>query len=526
MAPRIKVAPLPEDLLSAYLVMTANVVGRFHENEERQDIASPFLDEPFAHVYVGDEEVVDFAFGRARQAQQRWAETPIKTRQQIFRDFHDRVLKNRELLVDIVQMETGKNRLSALDEVLDVVSNARFYANAAPRLLKEKPMPGAIPGLTRSKLQRTPKGVVGQISPWNYPLALGISDAIPALLAGNAVVAKPDSQTPFSLLSVLRLLYESGLPRDLMQVVTGSGRVVGSAIANNCDYLMFTGSTATGRVLGKTAGERLIGFSAELGGKNPLLISADADLDRSIREAISACFSNSGQLCVSIERIYVEEAVYDEFVSRFGTAVNNMRLASGFDWDADMGSLINADQLETVETFVETAKEKGARVLAGGRTRPELGRFFYEPTVLVDVPNDADLYCDEVFGPVVFIEKVANLDEAIAKANDTSYGLNAAVFAESETGWKAAGKLLAGGVGINDGYTATWATVASPLGGMKDSGVARRHGDEGMLKYTEPRNIAEQRGISMRGPASLPRKTYGTLMANAMLWGKKLKFLP
>lgn len=524
MPSRLPQGPLPEALHTTLLELSANAHVDHHQ--EQYPVYSAFSGTQIAHAYAGDERVVEVAFQKAREAQRQWANTPVQERTRIMKTFHDRVLREREFLMDIVQLETGKNRLSALDEVLDVAGNARFYANKAPRMLASKAHPGALPILTKNRVQYVPKGVVGQISPWNYPLALGISDAIPALLAGNAVVAKPDWNTPFTLLAVVDLLYQSGLPRDLFQVVTGAGKTVGSAIAQRCDYLMFTGSTATGRILGKTAGERLIGYSAELGGKNPMIIAADADLDTVVREAPSACFSNSGQLCVSIERIYVEAPLYDAFVRRFAEAVQAMRLGAGFDWNVDMGSLINQTQLDSVQGFVDDAVARGAKVLAGGRPRPDLGPYFFEPTVLVDVPSDAKLRTEEVFGPVVYIEKVENLEEAIELANDTEYGLNASVFAASETGWETASRINAGGVGINDGYAATWASIASPLGGMKQSGMSRRHGQEGLLKYTEARNVAEQRILSIRGPKGMSPKLYGRVMSYALLLGKKLHLLP
>lgn len=523
---RFPFGPIPKRLHQNLLNLTANTKGAGVHEAERQEITNTFTGEVIGSVLLGTGDDVTRAFDLARAAQQCWAETPFSQRQEIFRDFHDRVYKHRELMMDIVQMETGKNRLSALDEVLDVLSNARYYANKLPDLMSEKKRPGALPGFTRTVQQQVPKGVVGQITPWNYPLALGVSDAIAALLAGNGVVAKPDSSTPFSMLIAVLFLYESGLPRDLFQVVTGSGRTVGSAIADHCDYLMFTGSTATGKILGRQVGERLVGYSAELGGKNPLIVTNDANLDVVERELPSACFSNSGQLCVSIERIYVEEGVYDEVVRRFQRAVSKMKIGAGDAWDIDMGSLINETQFNTVTKFVDEARAAGAKVLCGGKPRPDLGPYFYEPTVLVDVPEGTPVLTEEVFGPVVFIQKVSSTEEAIKKANDTSYGLNASVFAESGTGRKVATRLLAGGVGINDGYAATWASVAVPLGGMKQSGMARRHGPEGLLKYTETRNVAEQRLLSMRGPKNTPRKLYANLMANAMWMGKKLRFLP
>lgn len=522
---RFPLGPLPDELLGQLLKLTTNSRAAA-QAAEKVEVEGSFTGEPIGYVHSGDRDDVEVAFELARKAQLKWAETPIAQRQEIFRDFHDRVLDNRELLMDIVQLETGKNRSSALDEVMDVAINARYYANNVGKFLSKKKRPGALPIVTRSEQHQIPKGVVGQISPWNYPLALGVSDAIPALLAGNAVVAKPDSNTPFSCLIAVLFLYESGLPRDLMQVVTGSGEVVGGAISELCDYLMFTGSTATGRILGKTAGERLIGFSAELGGKNPLIVSADANLDVVMREITSACFSNSGQLCVSIERIYVEDEIYDEFLGRFVQQVEEMKIGSGYNWKLDMGSLINQAQLDRVSDFVEDARARGAKVLTGGKHREDLGPYFYEPTVLSEVAEESPVLTEEVFGPVVYVQRVKNLEEAVRLSNSSPYGLNASVFATPATGRHIAGQLQAGGVGINDGYAASWASVSVPLGGMKESGQARRHGPEGLLKYTETRNVAEQRGMSMRGPAGISQKLYAQVMVNGLKLGKRFRFLP
>ncbi|ALC06798.1 Putative succinate-semialdehyde dehydrogenase [NADP(+)] [Corynebacterium deserti GIMN1.010] len=518
---RLPLGPLPAQMHKTLLDLCAN-----SDDAPKVEVEAPFLGFSIGYVFEGSEVDVDEAFRRARAAQKEWALTSISDRKKVFRTFHDLVLKNRELLIDFIQLETGKNRASAADEVFDVAITARYYANQVEKLLADKKHPGALPVVTKNVQQQIPKGVVGQITPWNYPLTLGVSDAIPALLAGNAVVAKPDLATPFTCLIAVHLLVEAGLPRDLMQVVTGSGEVVGGAIAQHCDYLMFTGSTATGRILGRTMGERLVGFSAELGGKNPLIVAKDADLSSIGRELVQACFSNSGQLCVSIERIYVEAEVYEEVLDKFVRATKDMSIGTGFDWDVEMGSLIHKTQLERVSEFVEQARDAGATVLCGGRARADIGPYFYEPTVLVDVPAGTPLLTQEVFGPVVFVEKVSSLLEAVEKANATEYGLNASVFAAPETGRWVANQLEAGGVGINDGYAATWASVSTPLGGMKQSGVGRRHGAEGLLKYTETRNVAEQRVIPLRGPAWLRRKAYSDVLAWALKMGKTLKVLP
>lgn len=499
---RLHLGPLPDDFATELTSMAFNPPT---PGDDLSAIEIPFTGEILGHVAIGGEAEVDAAFAAARSAQPDWNALGVAERAKIFERFHHLVLDNWELMADMVQIEAGKDRQSATEEVMDVAINSRFYSHKAGKLLKEQRVPGSMPFATRTVIQREPRGVVGQISPWNFPLALGISDAIPAMIAGNTVVAKPDSTTPFTSLLVAKLLQLAGLPQGVFTLVTGPGRVVGNAIAHQCDYLMFTGSTATGRGLGKIAGERLIGYSAELGGKNPLIVAADADMTRAVRESVNAVFANTGQLCVSVERIYVEAPIYDEFVERFAQATRNLTLGNTLDWNYQVGSLASASQLRTISAFVGDAVSKGAKVLAGGKARPELGPYFYEPTVLVDVTEEMDVCREETFGPVVYVQKVANLTEAVTLANDTEYGLNGAVMAKSATGRRIASQIMAGSVGINDGYMASWSSVSAPIGGMKASGMARRHGAEGILKYTESRTVAQQRVIPIKGPGFLPK---------------------
>ena len=523
---RLKEQPLPADFLDRLQKFTTNATTGSLYTGERKAVTSPFFEGELGWVGVGTVEDVEEAFRLARRAQPLWAAKPVKYRAALLDRFHDLVKQHSELLADIIQLETGKDRTAAYDEVLDVMNNARYYANIAEDELELKSRPGAFPLITKTKQQRVPKGIVGQISPWNYPLALGISDALAALAAGNAVIAKPDLNTPFSNIISLNLLLNAGLPHDVFQIVTGTGSVVGQAIAERCDYLMFTGSTQTGKLLGEVVGKRLVGYSAELGGKNPMIIAPDADIDAHIDTIATACFSNSGQLCVSIERIYVPDEIFDRFIDAFRDTTKRVKLGTGLNWNYQMGSLINQDQLDTVQRFVDDAVAKGATVVAGGKPRPDLGPYFFEPTVLTGVGEDTDLLTQEVFGPVVYVQRVADIDEAIRLANNTNYGLNASIFGAPDTAWEIAQQVDAGGVTINDGYAATWASVSTPLGGVKESGVARRHGPEGLTKYTEVKNISEQRIMPMRGPKQMPRKYYGELMTTALDLGKKLKFLP
>lgn len=508
---RLGLDALPHDLHDHLVSLVSS------EATARIAVEAPFDGRTIiGHIPEGGQVCVDKAFSAARQAQRSWAETPHALRRSIFHRFHASVLEHRELLMDMVQLETGKNRAAAFDEVMDVASTAHYYARTAEKLLKPQRRQGTIPGLSSTFEHHYPLGVVGQISPWNYPLTLAISDAIPALLAGNAVVSKPDSKTAFTSLLVISLLYDAGLPRELFQTVTGEGAVVGGAIAEQCDYLMFTGSTDTGRILGETAGRRLIGFSAELGGKNPLIVAEDADLDVAVDGAIHGTLSNSGQLCVSIERIYVVGAVYRAFLDAYVEGLRNTRIGAGFDWNMEMGTLASQQQLDNVRDMVDDAVSKGAEVLCGGKPRPDLGPYFYEPTVITGATEDMELYRNEVFGPVVYVEVVEDLAEAIVRANDTDYGLNAAIFAAPATARAAAPLIHAGGVNINDAYSATWANVDTPLGGAKDSGLSARHGAVGLLKYTQVQNISEQRFLQLRGPRSLKRKTYAAILTPAL----------
>ncbi|MDO8106247.1 succinic semialdehyde dehydrogenase [Isoptericola sp. b441] len=469
-------------------------------------VVSPVDGTVVGEVPVCTPEDVVAAGTRAVSAQRAWAARPVRERAAVVRRFAALVLDEQTWLMDLATAESGKTRRDAFEEVADIALAARWFAGAAPRVLRRRRVAGAFPVATRTTVHRRPKGLVGVISPWNYPLTLAVSDAIPALLAGNGIVLKPDSQTPFCALALLDLLRRAGLPADLMQVVTGPGAELGGAIVDTVDALMFTGSTATGRVLAEQCGRRLISFSGELGGKNAMLVLPGAELERAVEGAVRACFANTGQLCVSMERLYVADAIYDTFVPAFVERVAALRHGTG--WDGEVGTLTTAGQLDRVAEHVREAVAKGATVLTGGVPRPGHGELGYAPTVLTGVTDDMALAREETFGPVVSVYRVGDTEEAVSRADDSPYGLNASIWGPAAVARRAASRLHVGTVNVNEGYTAAWASHAAPMGGTRDSGLGRRHGREGLLAWTEPQTVAEQRLVPAGYLPGVPPERY------------------
>ena len=480
-------------------------------------ILAPFTGEPLYSLPLSGAPEVQRAVELARTAQVDWAARSVRERCRIVLAFHDLVLKRRDTALDIVQLETGKARRDALEELLDVLVTARHYARDARRLLRTTRHRGVFPLMVGVQELHHPRGLVGVLAPWNYPLTLAVSDAIPALLAGNAVILKPDVQTTLTALWAVDLLIEAGVPADLIPVVTGEGPVVGPLVIEEVDYVMFTGSTRVGREVARRCGERLIGHSMELGGKNAMIVRADADIERASEIAVRASFSNSGQLCISMERIYVHEGVYEEFAAAFVRRIEGMKMRPGVAWGADMGSLISATQVERVLGHLADATTRGARVLVGGHHRRDIGPYYVEPTVLENVTTDMALCHEETFGPVVALYKVASDEEAIEAANASSYGLNASVVTrDHRQGRRIAAQLRAGTVNVNEGYAAAWGSTRAPMGGMGDSGMGRRHGAEGLLKYTESQTIAHQRFLGFGAPFGWSDKRWGETLVRAV----------
>ncbi|MDQ2051786.1 succinic semialdehyde dehydrogenase [Natronolimnohabitans sp. A-GB9] len=491
-------------------------------------VRTPITDDEIGTVPSCTAADVERVAERARAAQSSWAETPIETRAAVLERFGDLVSDRRTELLDIVQLETGKARHHALEEVLDVPLTCSYYAANGPAILADADRSGAIPFVADASVTYDPVGVVGVISPWNYPLTLAMTDAVPALLAGNAVVCKPDERTPFIALALASLLEEAGLPDGLFQVVTGDGPTVGSALIDAVEYVAFTGGTETGRTVAEQAGRNLIGCSLELGGKNPMVVLEDADVETAARGAVKGAFTNAGQLCLAPERIYVHEDRYEPFLDAFVGATRKLSLGLEFAYGPDVGSLIDGDHLELVEAYVEGAVDDGASLLSGGRHRPDVGPFCYEPTILTDVDPDSRIACEETFGPVVSVYPVAETSEAIERANDTPYGLNASVWTEDRArGRRVADEIDCGTVCINDPYTVGWAAVDAPMGGFGDSGLGRRHGPEGLRRYVDARTIATSRIGPFDAPPGVSPGWFAAFMTGLTTLQRRLvRWLP
>jgi acyl-CoA reductase-like NAD-dependent aldehyde dehydrogenase len=492
--------------------VTARLAAELHGSGPEVTTVAPFTGEPLVTLRTSTSADVAGAYKRARAAQPGWAATSPKDRARIFVRFHDLILAN-EGLIDIVQGENGKSRNSAFEETIDVAGLALYYGRTAPSYLEPRRRKGAIPVATKTWELRHPKGVAGVISPFNYPLSLGVCDVIPALLAGNAIVHKPDTQAALTALRARELLIEAGLPPDVWQVVVGEPDAVGQPLIDGADHICFTGSTAAGRRIAEAAARRLISVTLELGGKNPMVVLEDADLEKAATGAVRACFSTTGQLCLSIERLYVHESVYEAFLDAFVRRTAGLTLGSGLDFGYDIGTLSSQRQLDRTVQHVDQAVEAGAKVEAGGRARPDLGPYFYEPTVLTGVTPDMDAYAEETFGPVVSVYTFADEDDAVAQANDTEFGLNASIWTkDAARGRRLGARVRAGTVSINEGYGSAYASNDAPMGGMKASGLGRRHGEHGLLEYCELQTVASQHVIGFEAPRGLSTEQNAKLL--------------
>ncbi|MBS1677427.1 MAG: aldehyde dehydrogenase family protein [Actinobacteria bacterium] len=467
-------------------------------------VLNPATGETIATVPVDPPEAVAATVARVRAAQPDWEAMGIEGRYHWLGKLRDWILDNSDRILDTMQRETGKVRADASNEPTYLADTINFYGTQAARFIGEESVRPHSPLLAAKKLrvQYRPHPVVGIISPWNFPLILSLGDAIPALMAGAAVVIKPSEFTPLGIAEVAAAWqHEIGGP-DVFDVVQGIG-ATGGALVDNVDYIQFTGSDRTGRKVMARAAETLTPVSLELGGKDPMIVLRDADLDRAANAAAWGGMFNSGQVCISVERIYVEEPVYDDFVAKLTAEVGRIRQGADDARDPkDVGAMTSPNQTAIVEGQVDDALAHGARALTGGKRVPGPGDYF-EPTVLVDVDHSMKVMRDETFGPVVGVMKVRDSEEALRLANDTRYGLSGSVFGERANAERVARRVECGAVNVNDVLVNYFASDV-PMGGWKESGIGYRHGAQGIRKFCRTESLVITRFGGRREPTWYP----------------------
>jgi acyl-CoA reductase-like NAD-dependent aldehyde dehydrogenase len=462
---------------------------------------------------------------RGRAAQPAWEALGFEGRARVLRRAQKWVLDNQQRLIDTIVSETGKTHEDALlAEVGYAASAFGFWAKKAPEYLADEKIRSANPFVLGRRLlvRYAPLGLVGVIGPWNYPLSNSFGDCIPALAAGNAVILKPSEVTPLTSLLMEEAMRECGLPEGVFQVATGLGET-GAAVIDEVDMIMFTGSTATGKKVMERAAQTLTPVSLELGGKDPMIVLADADLERAANAATYYSMQNGGQTCISVERVYVEAPVYEEFVAKVTEKVRALRQgAPSGPGSVDVGAVTFPRQLDIVSGHVDAARSAGATVLTGGHSRTDGGRF-YEPTVLVDVDHSMDCMTEETFGPTLPIMRVHDAEEAVKLANDSAYGLAASVWTkDAGRGEALARRIEAGVVCVNDAQV-NYLALELPMGGWKASGLGSRHGVGGIRKYTRQQSLLVTRLAPKRDLHMFPYKAKTTGMlgrAMKLLYGR------
>lgn len=462
---------------------------------------APATGEILGQVPIATVDDVKRTVARARKAQAAWSVLPIAERCARLLRFRDALVERAEEIVDIVSRECGKPRTDALGhELMLAVDALTYYCKNAPRILAPREIDLHLLKHKKSVVHYVPRGVVGVISPWNYPFIIPMGDVFAALVSGSAVVVKPSEVTPLTLQKAKEIFDSTGLPEDLFGVVHGYGDVGKALIESGIQKLVFTGGVETGRRVAALAGQHLVPCVMELGGKAPLIACSDCDVERTANAIVFGGFSNSGQACISVERVYAHEAVHDALLNRVKEITDKLRQGDPVTEQIDVGAIIHPRQIEVAEAHIQDAVAKGAHVMTGGRKREGVGQFF-EPTVLAGCDHSMTVMTQEIFGPLVPFQKVASEDEAVRLANDSHLGLNAYVFTKDrDKGRRLAQRIEAGSVCIND-VLINYGAVETPFGGIKDSGFGRVHGDDALRAMAETRHVLSGR---LPEPASDP----------------------
>jgi len=458
----------------------------------RLRLRSPATLKPIGEIEIHTADDVRAAVERARKAQPTWAALRCEERARYLRRAVQVLLARESEFADTIARETGKPEFEAISAELVAACDAlEFWAKRAKRILAERTLPLHLMKTKKLRLVYKPLGVVGIITPWNFPFMLALNPTAQALVAGNAVILKPSEVTPHAGRLVEDLFRAAGLPEGLVSCMTGDGETGAALVDAGIDKICFTGSVRTGRRVAEACGRQLVPCTLELGGKDPMLVCADADLERAANGAVYGAFANAGQVCVSTERVYVVESVADEFLRR--VVEKTARLRQGTGGEADVGPMIWPQQLEVVERHVEDARRRGARVLAGGRRNPAYPGLFYEPTVLTDVDHEMLVMREESFGPLMPVMRVRDEDEALRLANDSSYGLNANVWTRDKRRGVELAKSIESGCAVVNDCMITYGIPESPFGGAKQSGVGRVNGEIGLKSYCQVQSIVVDR---------------------------------
>ncbi|MGI8460098.1 MAG: succinic semialdehyde dehydrogenase [Solirubrobacterales bacterium] len=497
-----------------------------HGTAKTIEVSNPATGEHIATVAALNGEGIAEVVARARAAQPGWQALGFEGRARVLRRTQKWVLDNRDRLARTIVAETGKAYEDAqMAEISYVASAFGFWAKNAPKYLADEKIRASSPFVLGRKLtvRYEPVGVVGVIGPWNYPLTNSFGDCIPALAAGNATVLKPATLTPMTSLLMLEGLQECGMPDGVHQVAVGEGSEVGNSLIDAVDFVMFTGSTEVGIKVAERAAKTLTPVGLELGGKDPMIVCADANLERAANAAVYYSMQNGGQTCISTERVYVEAPVYDEFVVKVTEKVKELRQGvPGDPGVVDVGAVTSPPQVELIDSHVRDATEKGARVLSGGRPREGAGDF-YEPTLLVDVDHSMECMTEETFGPTLPVMKVPDIDEAVRLSNDSPYGLQASVWTkDAGKGEQIARRIEAGAVCVNDSQI-NYVALELPMGGWKTSGVGSRHGADGIRKYARKQSLLVTRWGPNRDIHMFPYKSWTTRLlgrAFELIWGR------
>jgi acyl-CoA reductase-like NAD-dependent aldehyde dehydrogenase len=456
------------------------------DSRRHLQLRSPITLQPTGELVCANDEDVATAIVKARAAQPAWAATSMKFRREIIERALKIVLERQDEIIDTVVGETGKARTDAMSmEIFSVADSLCYYAKNAEKFLKprKRSVHGILGIMKQLRIVYKPLGIVGLITPWNGPFVLVMNQAVQAILAGNTVVAKGSEVTPFSAKLAETILNEAGLPEGVLQVLLGDGATGAAIVSGGVDKVSFTGSVATGRKVAQECARQLIPCSMELGGNDAMIVCADADLDRAADGAWLGSCMNTGHYCCGTERIYVVEAVYDEFLALILEKGKALRQGHQHGWNEDVGAVFWDRQMAIIEAHVEDARAKGANILMGGQRSPDLEGLYYQPTVMTEVNNEMDIMVLETFGPILCIQKVADEDEAIALANDSEFGLNGNVWTkDKEKGYRLAASIDTGSCSVND-MAVSYGIPAAPFGGKKNSGVGQVNGKKGIRGY-------------------------------------------